>query len=693
MRKTGEIGLCVRRVKQAILVFFLLSLLTGCGERAVHSGDTAQRGLMDLRKADMSASLVKLNGEWEFYWGRRFEPSDRQAWDSPGPKHYLRLPQSWNGYVWEGEQLPGEGYATFRLLLLLNDSDAGQTLALRLPTIFHAYRLWIDGVLHAQVGRVGSDRDSTQPSLATRLVYFQPRDNQVELVLEVANFHHMRGGVTKPMELGTAQAASNKTILKTAYEIFVTASLFIIGTYHLLLYVHRRKDSAPLYFGLFSIMWSIRSLLVGEVLMTRLFPSFPWGIQIKAEYLILYLGTHIFTIYFSRLFPEETPRWFRLSSRYLALSFSFIVLAAPARLYTRTLLTYEIIIVLHMIFFLYILSKAFRRKKEGAGLFIAVSVVTFASVLNDFLYYNELSPYANTSNLGLLIFTVAQMVLLSSRFAKAVSNEEKAVRELAVANERLQEANRNLEQKVAERTRELSAAHDDLRVAYDRLLRSEEERKKLLSYFTHDLKAPLSSIIGYVEALQDNINPEKHATYLKYVYDRAIWLNRMMEDLSLLSSLETGRISMNKRTVPIEPLIRRFWEKYELVLEEAGLHGEIRVDPALHSGDPPLVDVDPMRIEQVLANLMSNAIKFTAPGGSVRLSLALGDMGGLHALICLSDTGIGIPQGDLERIFERHFKRYPADLDREATGSGLGLAISKEIVELHEGKIWMEDNG
>jgi signal transduction histidine kinase len=100
-----------------------------------------------------------------------------------------------------------------------------------------------------------------------------------------------------------------------------------------------------------------------------------------------------------------------------------------------------------------------------------------------------------------------------------------------------------------------------------------------------------------------------------------------------------------------------------------------------------------MRIEQVLANLMSNAIKFTAPGGSVRLSLALGDMGGLHALICLSDTGIGIPQGDLERIFERHFKRYPADLDREATGSGLGLAISKEIVELHEGKIWMEDNG
>jgi signal transduction histidine kinase len=691
MLKAG-IGLINKRVQVILIAVVILLLLSGCGDRVRPDDGHANRGLIDLRDADLSRSAVRLNGEWEFYWRQLLAPTSDHDWQADQPM-YIRLPHSWNGYDWEGEKLPGQGYATFRLRLLLNEQYVGQIMALRLPTIFHAYQLWIDGVPHIEVGQVGTDRDSTMPSLATQLVYFQPQANEVELVLQVANFHHMRGGITKPIELGSGQLVSNRTILKTAYEIFVTASLFIIGAYHILLYLHRRKDATAIYFGLFTIMWGTRSLLVGEVLLTRMFPNFPWGIQIKIEYLVLYAGIHIFTLYFYHLFQDIAPRWLRLSSRYLAILFSIIVLVTPASVYTRTLLMYEIIIAIHMIYFVYSLIRAFLRRQEGAGLFLVVSLITFASVLNDFLYYNEVSPIGNTSNLGLLIFTIAQMYLLSSRFAKAVSNEEKAARELASANEQLQEINRSLEQKVEERTRELSLAHDDLQHAYERLLQSEEGRKKLLSYLTHDLKTPLSSMIGYVEALQDNVRPEKQATYLKYVYDRAIWLNRMIEDLSLLSSLETGQIAMHKRPILIEPFIRQFWEKYELVLEEAGLKGEMHVDPAFHSANPPLVHVDPMRLEQVLANLLSNAMKFTPTGGAVRLSLDLQEGSERQVMICLSDTGIGIEREHLERIFERHFKRYPVGVDRDRSGSGLGLAISKEIVELHDGKIWAESNG
>ena len=683
--------MAIRRVNLIILVLVLITTLAGCGERAGGASDYARLGLMDLRDMNLSKSLVRLNGEWEFYWRQLLAPSIN-AWESHRAQ-YMYLPHSWNGFEWEGEELQGQGYATFRLRILVNEAYVGQTLALHLPTIFHSYQLWIDGVPHVRVGQVGTDHKSTTPSLATQLVYFQPQDHEVEVVLQVANFHHLRGGITKPIELGTSQTVTNNTIIKTAYEIFVTASLFIIGAYHILLYFHRRKDDTPLYFGLFTIMWGLRSLMVGEVLLTRMFPAFPWEVQLKIEYMILYAGTYIFTLYFNRLFQDAVLRWLQLSSRYLAILFSIIVLVTPAIVYTRTLLTYEIIIAIHMIYFVIVLGRSFLRRREGAAIFLVVSCVTFATVLNDFLYYNELSPIGNTSNLGLLVFTVAQMYLLSSRFASAVHNEEKAASELAAANEQLQEVNRSLEQKVAERTRELSQAHDDLRSAYDRLLHSEEGRKKLLSYLTHDLKAPISSMIGYVEALQDNVRPEKHGTYLKYVYDRAIWLNRMIEDLSLLSSLETGQITMHKRAILIEPFVRQFWEKYELVLEEAGLNGEIHVDPKFQAGSPLLTQVDPMRLEQVLANLLSNAMKFTAPGGYVRLMLTFADKDEPHVLICLSDTGIGIHHDHLERIFERHFKRYPVGLDQERTGSGLGLAISKEIVELHGGKIWAESDG
>ncbi|MBM7567695.1 signal transduction histidine kinase [Paenibacillus sacheonensis] len=657
----------------------------------------SKEGILDLTQVHVSENPLKLTGEWAFYWQELLSPEDIRIRSATDEIHerWISIPSSWLGYRLDGRLLNGTGFATFRLVIQLGEQDRNERLALRLPTIFHAYKLWANGELLAEVGVVGQDKRSVTPRLATKLVFFQPESDRVELVMQVANFHHMRGGITKSIELGGSDALTVRTHLKVAAEVFITASLLVIGVYHLLLFGLRRKDKAPLYFGLFTVLFGIRSLLVGEVLLTQLWPAFPWELEFKTEYLILCSSGYIITMYFDCIFPNYVSRWFRLGTRVVTGACCIIVAATPAILYTKMLLVIGVIVVLHMVYLMVGLVQAAMRRKEGALLFLLVSVVALVTVVNDFLYYNEWSPIANTSPLGLLVFTIAQMMLLSSRFTRAASNEERITRELQDANDKLTEMNLNLERTVQERTQALSAAHDDLRASYDRLLHSEQGRKKLLAYITHDLRMPLSSMLGYVEAVQDKVKPERNEQYLKYIRDNTIRINRMIEELSFLSHLETGQVSYRMEPVPVIRFLRGFFERYELVVRDAGLEFMLDIGDAEDRRlNLPVALMDAQRIDQALFNLVSNAMKFTSNGGLVRIALAVEEAKDIrHAILSVQDSGTGIPPDQLEQIFDRNYRYDRPGVEKGIEGSGLGLAICREIVQAHGGTVRAESDG
>ncbi|GGD72755.1 sensor histidine kinase [Paenibacillus nasutitermitis] len=657
----------------------------------------SEAGILDLTQVHVSENPLKLKGEWAFYWQELLSPEDiqnRLARDGNNAR-WISIPSSWLGYRLDGQLLDGTGYATFRVVIELSEQDRNERLALRLPTIFHAYKLWVNGELLAEVGGVGQDKNSVTPHLATKLVFFQPENDRVELVMQVANFHHKRGGITKYIELGGSDVLTVRTNLKIAAEMFITASLLVIGVYHLLLFALRRKDRATLYFGLFTLLFGIRSLLVGELLITQLWPAFPWELQFKIEYLILCSSGYIITMYSICIFPNYVSRWFRVGTRIVTGVLCLVVVVTPALIYSKMLLIIGVIVVLHMVYLMVGLVQAAVRRMEGALVFLLVSVVALVTVVNDFLYYNEWSPIGNTSPLGLLVFTIAQMILLSSRFTRAASNEERIARELQEANNKLTEMNMNLERTVQERTQALSAAHDDLRTSYDRLLHSEQGRKKLLAYITHDLRMPLSSMLGYVEAVQDRVKPERNEQYLKYIQDNTIRINRMIEELSFLSHLETGQVSYRMEPVHMIHFLRRFFEQYELVVRDAGLNFMLDIgDAEDQRPNLPVVEMDAQRLEQALFNLVSNAMKFTFSGGLVRIALAMDEVNHTrYAIISVQDSGMGIPPDQLEQIFDRNYKYDRPGAEMGVEGSGLGLAICREIVQAHGGTVRAESDG
>ncbi|MFD0960900.1 ATP-binding protein [Paenibacillus chungangensis] len=657
----------------------------------------SEEGILDLRQAHVRENPLKLQGDWAFYWQELLSPEDIQNRLASDGNHdrWISIPSSWLGYRLDGQQLNGTGFATFRVIIQLSEQDRNERLALWVPTIFHAYKLWVNGELLAEVGVVGQDKSSVTPHLATKLVFFQPENDTVELVMQVANFHHVRGGITKYIELGGSDVLTVRTNLKIAAEIFITASLLVIGIYHLLLFILRRKDRAPLYFGLFTLLFGIRSLLVGELFLTQLWPDFPWELQFKIEYLILCSSGYIITMYSICIFPNYVSRLFRLGTRIVTGILCLVVVVTPALIYSKMLLIIGVIVVLHMVYLMVGLIQSAMRRMEGALIFLLVSMVALVTVINDFLYYNEWSRIGNTSPLGLLVFTIAQMVLLSSRFTRTASNEERITRELQDANNKLTEMNMNLERTVQERTQALSAAHDDLRSSYDQLLQSEQGRKKLLAYITHDLRMPLSSMLGYVEAVQDRVKPERNEQYLKYIRDNTIRINRMIEELSFLSHLETGQVSYRMESVHVIHFLRGFYEQYELVVRDAGLDFMLDYSDVQDQGPhSPVVEMDAQRLEQALFNLVSNAMKFTSRGGMVRISLAVDEVDHIrYANISVQDSGTGIPPEQLEQIFDRNYRYDRPGAEMGVEGSGLGLAICREIVQAHGGTVRADSDG
>jgi histidine kinase len=231
----------------------------------------------------------------------------------------------------------------------------------------------------------------------------------------------------------------------------------------------------------------------------------------------------------------------------------------------------------------------------------------------------------------------------------------------------------DLESKVKERTNEL--------------ILMETSRRDLLSNISHDLGTPLTSIQGYVEAILDGViqEPEEQRKYLSVVHMRIVGIQRLITDLYQLSRLETKQFHFQLAPTSCQTMVAQLFAKYELDCANAGI--TYTLDMANSEDEEMLLTVDTDRIEQVYANIIYNAIKFSAKGGFIHVHADIkGDPREL--VIRVTDTGVGISEEDLPHIFERFYK---VSKSRSTSGgSGLGLAIAKEIVQYHGGQIWAE---
>jgi two-component system phosphate regulon sensor histidine kinase PhoR len=220
-------------------------------------------------------------------------------------------------------------------------------------------------------------------------------------------------------------------------------------------------------------------------------------------------------------------------------------------------------------------------------------------------------------------------------------------------------------------------------VFYDitQMERLEKVRQEFLSNISHELRTPLTSIIAYVETLQDGAidEPENNQRFLGIIRRNAERMNALIADIAELSLIETGNVSLDIREVDLSKAVDETFAALSAKAAERNVSLVNQVKSDSH------VKADSMRLEQMLTNLVDNAIKFNREGGTV--TVIFSESPG-KSLISIGDTGEGIVPENLQRIFER-FYRIDRGRTRKVGGTGLGLAIVKHLARLHGGDVWV----
>jgi two-component system sensor histidine kinase BaeS len=268
-------------------------------------------------------------------------------------------------------------------------------------------------------------------------------------------------------------------------------------------------------------------------------------------------------------------------------------------------------------------------------------------------------------------------LLLGTWLARTLT---RPVNELTTATRSM--ASGKLEQQVPVRSQdelgELAAAFNQMSAD---LARANQARRQMTADIAHDLRNPLTVIGGYLESLQDGKlkpTPERFETMSNEVQH----LQRLVEDLRTLSLADSGELALHRQPVFPGDLLERVAAAYRHQAAGQGIQLLVETEP-----DLPESALDPERMEQVLGNLISNALRYTPEGGEIRLTAR--QLAG-RLVLSVADTGSGIPPESLPQIFERS---YRGDASRTGNESGLGLAIAKSIIELHGGRISAQSDG
>jgi signal transduction histidine kinase len=662
------------------VIFWIQDIKAGLFDESSPSAVHGVQDLSDWSFADNG--IAKLDGEWEFYWERLHTPESFAQLIPPEPTGMVQVPGTWKLQGAERENPYSTGFATYRLKLKLPSND--QLLAIGMPPITSSYRLWINGEELAQSGTVSTSEANAVPRYATGVVAFRTNTSTVEILIQVSNYHHIKGGIRQSVEIGLLEEIVSREEVSLGFDTLLFGSLLIMGLYHLGLFAFRNKDLSMLYFGIFSLMIALRTILIGEIALLKVFPSFPWELELKLEYISAYCGLSLFILFIGRLYPEESDGSFQRIFLAISACFTLFTIVVPALVFTRFLISFHAITLCGILSVLYVLPRAWQRQREGSSLILAASIIFALTIVNDMMYANEwISTTGRASGLGLLVFVMSQSVVLSMKLSRAFSNEEKMSAALA-------QMNSGLNVKIKERTADLELANNTLMVKNDELSRLEISRSHLLSNISHDLGTPLTTIRCYAEAILDGMvdSEEQQKQYVRLIHGKVLGMSRLIEDLFQLSQLEARQVAFQMQTVTTDRLIQLLFSRYELDTRNAGISYELTLSGhAADSRSFSNVNVDVERLHQVFSNLLYNAIKFTLRGGSIKVEMV--DDGRRDMLCRISDTGVGIGPVDLPFIFDRF---YTSNKSRNSVigGKGLGLSISKEIVESHGGKIWVE---
>lgn len=603
-------------------IFAAALIFSFCAPRPV--AGRAEKGV--IRVPDLGGyNTVNLDGEWDFYRGKHLTPGEISGLTPAS----IAVPGVWNTPA--QKPLPGYGIGTYHLKIILTGAPSAENFSLLLPAISTSYRLFVNGNLMTAIGTAGLSQETSKPAFRTQALRLPPvAAGGYDLVIQVSNFSHRDGGIWNPIQIGTDTAITALREKNLLGDFFLSGAIFIMAIYHLILFLLRRNDASPLWFGLFCLLIASHIFFISEFAGFNFFPDLPWETGIRYVYVIWPLALLTFSFYATRIFPAVGFEKLYRVLKFTPLVFVPVFIFLPFEYIPVADLSLEAVTGTVMLIGIYIVLRALRTKRADALVYLGGFVVFVACYAIDALATNHIIYFAHALLPGgLLTFLIAQSVLLAKRFGEA------------------------------ERANAL--------------------KDKFVAIVSHDLRSPVIGMRQILKLLPGIDNSREKAAFAELIAvgeKSMASLAEMIDQVLDLTRVQSGKIRPLFAATNLTVAVRSAEAK---VAAQAG-HKNIVLSLPLPTEIHAYTDA--ALFSQCMQNLLHNAVKFCRSGDSVTVTYAAGD----GHVFSVKDTGPGIASDLVPHLFRADIKTSTTGTGGEI-GNGLGLPLCHEMISALGGKI------
>ena len=650
---------------------------------AVETEHKAIKGILDLRGIENPDHfIIKLNGEWEFYWKKMLRPNDFKTGNIK-PDYYGKVPSYWTDYPQDMVKTEKFGYATYRLTVLF-PKGFNKPLAIDLPVFDSSYDIYLDGKYYGGNGIPGESAENTKPEYKRNFVRIGTESDSLKIIIDVANYDHRRGGFWLPVKLGTFSEVQKKLAISWAAEWAVISLLLGFSVFFLLFYFLNPAEKLSGFFSMTTIGLALRPLFTSHFLILNLI-DLKWVWIVRFEYLVMDLVIIGWSWFVFNLYPS---RFARISAWFITIFYILIgtmTLFLPVIIFSYSTLVYYPLMI---IMILYLIYKSFIGvlKKNGLDFmyFLAFILLLFGGLhdLRVSLGKSD-NSFGYLLTYSIVIFVFIQTALIMYKWIKAFNEKEKLQNELAFLNH-------NLEQLVNERTQELKNRNEEIEKQSSMITMQNKQlsdtiqlKNRIFSVIAHDLRSPVVNILYMLNLLKEKEYKEKYDTFANSSIQYAQLVISLLENMLVWGRDQEDKIKFSPEKLDLADIILTNLS----IFKETSDKKEIAVNFTQIGNSLAYFDKD--LLDMIIRNLLSNAVKYTPRGGRISILLKEKIQNGEYMMLKICDNGIGIPETKQKYLFTSTEVESTPGTENEK-GTGLGLKLCYELVKINNGSIIVE---
>ncbi|MCX6326371.1 MAG: sensor histidine kinase [Bacteroidia bacterium] len=662
---------------QVFLFTFTFSL------NANSSTPKAVKGVIDLRDiSNPDQFIVKLNGEWEFYWKKMLRPHDFKT-QILKPDFFGKVPSYWTDYPRESVKTEKFGFATYRLTVLL-PAGLKKPFGIDLPVFDSSYDIYIDGKYLGGNGVPGKSAAETEPEYKRNFYNLSPESDTLTIIINVANYDHRRGGFWLPVKFGTFAEVQKQLANSWAGEWSVISMLIGFSIFFLFFFLISPKEKVMGFFSIATIGLALRPLFTSHFLILNLF-NMNWIWIVRFEYIGLFLVIIGWAWFVLNLYPSK---FFRIIVWVITIFFflAFVLtMLLPVKIFSYTILVYYPSMLLLMA---YLLFRSFIGTLKKNALDV-MYFLAFVLLLFGGLHDIRVSLGKSDSSTGYLltyiivIFVFIQAVILLYKWIRVFHDKEKLQIQLEFMN-------RNLELFVNERTLELKTRNEEIEKQNSMIALQNKQlsdtiqlKNRVFSVIAHDLRSPVVNILYMLNLLKEKEYKEKYDTFANSSIQYAQLVISLLENMLVWGRGQEDKIKFSPEKRDLADIILTNLSIFKETADKKDIPVNFtQVGSSIAFFDKDLLDI-------IIRNLLSNAVKYTSRGGRISILLKNKSMTGEGIMLKICDNGVGIPENKQKYLFTSTEIGSSPGTENEK-GTGLGLKLCNELVRLNNGSIAVE---